>query len=576
MSVVLTIAGQTFDYPSTADDDWGDQATNWAVAVSTDLLQRTGGNFTLTNDVNFGASFATIQAYLKSRTANIANAGFIRMARADVIAFRNNANSGNNLLGCNTSDEPTWNGVPLLLTPGGVLAVADGGTGLSSYTAGDLLYASATTTLAKLGIGSANRVLVSNGSIPGYALLVNANIDAAAAIAFSKMAALTASKLIESSSGGVIQVSTGTGFVKASSGTPSYSSTVNAATEISGILPKANGGSGQDNSSISFPAAGTLSTQLVNWAQNPGFDLWQRQTSATTANAGRLYVCDRWYTNNILGTNGVITTSRQTGNVSGSKYALRQVISTAPTAGQTNGCELYQVLENQDSLNFYGQNASFSIYVRAQGNVNQVGIQFYYANSEVALTTSIGSEVTASVSSGADTLIAINGQSLAAWTNTSGVIGVRVRITGVSSGNTYDLNNGFQVEQAMLNLGSAVGSFNKPNLQAITATCLRFYEKTYAPGTFAGSTTLIGCEALVRGNGSNTLNVRYQVPKRSVGSPVAYSTQTGASGFVYDPGGAADRSANLNNGTVNGFIADPGSATVGNVYLFQWTADSEI
>ena len=46
--------------------------------------------------------------------------------------------------------------------------VASGGTNLTSYTAGDLLYASGTTTIAKLGIGTTNYVLTSSGSAPQY------------------------------------------------------------------------------------------------------------------------------------------------------------------------------------------------------------------------------------------------------------------------------------------------------------------------------------------------------------------------------------------------------------------------
>lgn len=188
MSVVLTIAGQTFDYPSTSDDNWGSEATDWAVAVSTGLLQRTGGTFTLTNDVNFGASFATIQAYLKSRSTNIASAGFVRMAKGDQIVWRNNNNDGNIVLAINGSDEVTINGTPVLLSPGGVLAVADGGTGLSSYTIGDLIYASGATTLSKLGIGTTAYLMKSTGSAPSWGLLVDANVDAAAAMARSKLA----------------------------------------------------------------------------------------------------------------------------------------------------------------------------------------------------------------------------------------------------------------------------------------------------------------------------------------------------------------------------------------------------
>ena len=43
-----------------------------------------------------------------------------------------------------------------------------GGTGYASYTAGDILYASGTTALSKLGIGTANQILTSSGSAPQW------------------------------------------------------------------------------------------------------------------------------------------------------------------------------------------------------------------------------------------------------------------------------------------------------------------------------------------------------------------------------------------------------------------------
>ena len=46
--------------------------------------------------------------------------------------------------------------------------VASGGTNLTSYSAGDMLYASASTTLSKLTIGTANYVLTSSGTAPQY------------------------------------------------------------------------------------------------------------------------------------------------------------------------------------------------------------------------------------------------------------------------------------------------------------------------------------------------------------------------------------------------------------------------
>ena len=48
------------------------------------------------------------------------------------------------------------------------LPVGSGGTGLTSYTAGDTLYYASGTTLTKLAIGAANRVLTSSGSAPQW------------------------------------------------------------------------------------------------------------------------------------------------------------------------------------------------------------------------------------------------------------------------------------------------------------------------------------------------------------------------------------------------------------------------
>jgi hypothetical protein len=52
-----------------------------------------------------------------------------------------------------------------LTTP---VSVANGGSGLSSYTSGDLIYATGSTTLSKLGIGATNRILTSSGSAPQW------------------------------------------------------------------------------------------------------------------------------------------------------------------------------------------------------------------------------------------------------------------------------------------------------------------------------------------------------------------------------------------------------------------------
>ena len=54
------------------------------------------------------------------------------------------------------------------ITLAGTLIASNGGTGLSSYTAGDLLYYATGTALSKLSIGASNYVLSSSGSAPQW------------------------------------------------------------------------------------------------------------------------------------------------------------------------------------------------------------------------------------------------------------------------------------------------------------------------------------------------------------------------------------------------------------------------
>ena len=55
---------------------------------------------------------------------------------------------------------PDWGSVDLTVLP--TITVAKGGTNLTSFTAGDILYATGSTTLAKLGKGAASEVLAMN------------------------------------------------------------------------------------------------------------------------------------------------------------------------------------------------------------------------------------------------------------------------------------------------------------------------------------------------------------------------------------------------------------------------------
>jgi hypothetical protein len=79
-------------------------------------------------------------------------------------------------LGTTVISNGTWQG--------GTIASNYGGTGLASYTAGDMVYYVSGTALSKLGIGANGYILTSNGSAPTWAANASASVDQAYYLAF--------------------------------------------------------------------------------------------------------------------------------------------------------------------------------------------------------------------------------------------------------------------------------------------------------------------------------------------------------------------------------------------------------
>ncbi len=223
----------------------------------------------------------------------------------------------------------------------------------------------------------------------------------------------------------------------------------------------------------------------------------------------------------------------------------------------------------------------------AFNHVTQVGVQFCYVTSESSSPNAaktivfIGSEVLTTVNSSTFTACTINGQALGTSMTKSGIIGVRIRPTAVSSGNLYDLNNGFAVEQPYLNLGSTATVWARKNTsvaQELNA-CLRYYEKTYdlatAPGTSsttAGGVIYTSSTALGLGN---VIGFPFKVMKRVQGTGTFYSPSTGTSGQIRDNTGAADAATTAGNIGHSGMSASV-SLSANHIYQAHWTLDAEI
>jgi len=87
-----------------------------------------------------------------------------------------NLDASGNVSALGTVASGVWNGTAIVTTYGG--------TGLTSYTAGDLPYYASGTALSKLGIGTNGYILTSNGTAPTWAANTAPSVDQAYYLAF--------------------------------------------------------------------------------------------------------------------------------------------------------------------------------------------------------------------------------------------------------------------------------------------------------------------------------------------------------------------------------------------------------
>lgn len=246
MSVNLTVNGVAYPFPVQGDSPpWGTSVTAWATAVTGGMLQKAGGTFTLTSDVNFGATYGLKASKFSTRSANPATAGLLRLANNEAgPVWRDSANTVDLVLKVNASDQLEFNGVPI----GGAAAytadraIQSNGTGqleASGVTSTELGYVSGVTssiqdqldalqpggnyitaltgdvtatgpgsvaaTIANLAVTTAkiDNLAVTAGKIANDTI-TNTQINSAAAIAVSKLAALTASRAVATDVSGFV------------------------------------------------------------------------------------------------------------------------------------------------------------------------------------------------------------------------------------------------------------------------------------------------------------------------------------------------------------------------------------
>jgi hypothetical protein len=114
MSTNIVYNGVTYTIPATSDVDWGEAVSNFLIAIPSGMLTKVGGAWALTDsDLDFGSAYGLVAKYYKSKSATPAQAGALRLALADKVAWRSDGNDKDLVLGPNTSDGLVWDGVEL-------------------------------------------------------------------------------------------------------------------------------------------------------------------------------------------------------------------------------------------------------------------------------------------------------------------------------------------------------------------------------------------------------------------------------------------------------------------------------
>lgn len=112
MATSVTFNGVSYSIPNNREPKgWGTSLTALLVSVANNALSKGGGTFTLTADIDFGASFGVKSLYFSTRSASPALSGIFRLSNNEEIMWRNAADSANIELKIGTDDNLQLDGV---------------------------------------------------------------------------------------------------------------------------------------------------------------------------------------------------------------------------------------------------------------------------------------------------------------------------------------------------------------------------------------------------------------------------------------------------------------------------------
>lgn len=194
--ITVVINGQNYNYPEVGDTDWGSIATLAFDAITKTTLQPVKdlndptavNDFTLYNDIDFGPTHGLRVVFIQSRSNNPAATGVFRLAKDELVAWRNEDNDGDNTISFDSDGDLIVNGVKVTLHGQIVNDDIAAGAGIEeSKLALDYSTDSLHTAIENHVTDTNNPHSVTKSQILTGDLIVNSDVDSSAAIDESKL-----------------------------------------------------------------------------------------------------------------------------------------------------------------------------------------------------------------------------------------------------------------------------------------------------------------------------------------------------------------------------------------------------
>jgi len=365
------------------------------------------------------------------------------------------------------------------VTLAGTLAQANGGTGFSTYTTGDTLYASASNTLSKLPIGSTGQILSVVAGVPAWTTATSGALT------------VGTTTVTSGTSGYVLYNNAGTLGNLATTGTDNIV-LATSPTITTPVINKIN--TSVANTSLGAGNASIMKNRIINGAMV----IDQRNAGASvTANDGT-YAVDRFRFTMSASSKG--TGQQQTSVIPvGFSNALKFTSSAATSLGSTDFYCLEQYIEgyNVADLNFGTANAktfTLSAWVYSsltgtfggsvQNSASDRSYPFTYSIPVANTWTQISVTIAGDTSG---TWLTTNGIGmkvcfgLGCGTSRSGTAGAWASTWYASATGATSVvgTNGatFYITGVQLEVGSSATGYEYVNYQTSLANCQRYYYK---------------------------------------------------------------------------------------------------